>query len=322
MMDMFSMLAAASTSISTNGFIKQELDHQAIDTKCGEIQKRHRCDHCLELFETYDEMLAHKKSHPRVKQQHACENCGKVYGKKQHLRRHMLKTHNIVLEKGRIGRKSKFVLQEGDPKPYKCPECVREFSKYKQLNKHMKVHEKRFCHLCQDYVQTYAEHMRKEHNFEVPRPFQCDICKRSYRTRANIKTHMKFHMVQNRMCTCHLCNKSFRFARDLKKHMISHSQDRPIICDICGEGFKTSATLKRHAQTHTGEKPFHCSYCARRFAVKGSLNLHVRVHTNERPFVCSICQSGFKDASTLRVHKRQHSGESPLIFFYKLNDTL
>lgn len=261
-----------------------EEDQQLIETKCGEIMMTHQCEHCQLLFKTWDELRLHKKTHPREKPRQTCDTCGLQFSKKEYLRKHMLKEHDVILEKGRCGRKSKFKTADGDPKPFKCSECVREFAKYKPYNRHLKTHQKRFCNFCQDYVTTYAEHMRKVHNFEVPRNFMCDICQRTYRTKSDIVMHMKvhIHMLENRTFACKMCERTFYFNHDLRRHMKSHSLLRPIICDICGESFKTSETLKTHMRRHTGEKPFKCSFCTRSFSTSGSLNIHVRTHTNER----------------------------------------
>lgn len=249
--------------------IMHELDQFAppavqFPTKCGEALRRHRCDRCMLVFGSWDELRLHKRSHPRLKRRHPCDMCDKDYSKLDYLRRHMLKDHNVELAKGGVTRKSKHRSGgANDPKPYKCSECIREFSKYKPYNRHLKTHVKRYCELCQEYVPTYAEHLRKMHGQEVPRNFLCDICNRSYRTKNDIVVHMRMHVnvIENITIPCKLCERSFYFNHDLRRHMRSHSQLRPIICDICGESFKTGETLKTHMRRHTGEKPFQCTLC-------------------------------------------------------------
>lgn len=238
---------------------------EAVGTKCGDVMRTHKCERCLSLFRTWDELRVHKRSHPAAKRRHECDTCGMEFSKKEYLRRHLMKKHDVVLEKGRCGRKSKYKCSDDDPRPYKCTECIREFAKYKPFNRHRQTHQKRFCDVCQEYVQTYAEHMKKVHGHEVPRNFHCDICNRAYRTKSDIVMHMKMHilMIENRTIPCKLCERTFYFNHDLRRHMKTHSLLRTIICDICGESFKTSETLKTHMRRHTGEKPFVCAFCPR-----------------------------------------------------------
>lgn len=167
--------------------------------------------------------------------------------------------HDIELEKKRPGREPlipKSTLYENDPRPYKCDQCAKEYKKSKHLARHKRTHLEQYCNDCQTSISNYVDHMLKVHRIELPRPFECEVCKKCYRTKANIKAHMRIHRVENRIYNCTVCTKSFFFSTDLRKHMKSHSQNRSVICDICGDAFKSADTLKCHMRRHTGERPY------------------------------------------------------------------
>lgn len=224
------------------------------------------------------------KKYKKKRQQ--CPNCPQSYSKREYLAKHMQNEHEITLEKKRPGRQCPFYVKSAnDPRPYKCDQCVKEYAKCsvdvfvidfaaltdnsvnvifmiicryaksKHLNRHRLTHlERRRCNLCNEECgKSYADHMLRQHGIELPRPFQCDICKKTYRTKTHIQTHMRIHRVKTRTFTCSLCPKSYCYSTDLRKHMKTHSLDRSIICDICGDAFKSVDTLRCHLRRHTGE---------------------------------------------------------------------
>lgn len=195
------------------------------------------------------------KKYKKKRQQ--CTKCSKSYSKREYLSKHMKTEHDIVLEKKRPGRQSAYCVNSNDPRPYKCDQCVKEYTKSKHLTRHRRTHlEQKGCNICREVCHNYAEHMLKRHGIDLPRPFECDICKKTYRTKTNIQSHMRIHRAASRVFACTVCSKSFCFGTDLRKHMKSHSQNRSIICDVCGDAFKSADTLKCHLRRHTGERPY------------------------------------------------------------------
>lgn len=280
------------------------------------------------------------KKYKKKRQQ--CPQCSQSYSKREYLSKHMQNAHSITLEKKRPGRQCPFFDRKNpnDPRPYKCDQCVKEYAKSKHLARHRRTHfEKRLCNLCNEECGNYGDHMLRKHGIELPRPFECDICKKTYRTKTHIQTHMRIHRVEARTFACSLCPKSYCYNTDLRKHMKTHSLDRSIICDICGDAFKSVIiswplswttnffqinnclssltvqvdTLRCHLRRHTGERPYKCSLCPRAFSTSNSLDIHNRTHTGERPFQCEFCEKRFSDASTLHVHKRLHTNENPYV---------
>lgn len=151
------------------------------------------------------------------KKRQQCPKCSTSYSKREYLSKHMQNEHNIVLEKKRPGRQCPFYVKNAnDPRPYKCDQCVKEYAKSKHLARHRRTHlEKERCSQCNEEFSSYADHMLKKHGIELPRPFECDICKRTYRTKTHIQTHMRIHRAESRTFVCTICMKSFYLNTDL-----------------------------------------------------------------------------------------------------------
>lgn len=216
------------------------------------------------------------------KKRHECQSCDMTYSKRQYLMNHMIKEHNEVMSADiKSIRQPIYMATEDNPKPYKCDQCVKEYSKAKHLARHKRSHIRQFCDQCEKSFANFADHMRKIHDTELPRPFECDICHRTYRSKSNIQAHMKIHKSENRIYSCKLCPKAFFYGTDLRKHIRTHSRDRSVICEVCGAAFKSVDTLKCHVRRHTGERPYQCSQCSRSFTTSNSLEIHNRTHTGQ-----------------------------------------
>lgn len=200
-----------------------------------------------------------KPAYKYKKKRQLCPHCPMSYSKREYLSKHMINEHNVALEKKKPGRVSQFRVSGDvtDARPYKCDQCVKEYMKSKHLARHRRTHlENKRCNECNEVFNNYADHMLKKHGIELPRPFECDICHKTYRTKSNLSTHMRIHRTPSRVFSCTVCPKTFFFGTDLRKHVRTHSQNRSIICDICGEAFKSADTLKCHLRRHSGERPY------------------------------------------------------------------
>lgn len=195
---------------------------------------------------------------PYKKKRQHCSKCSANYSKREYLAKHMINEHGIELEKKKPGRSPAYMpLEENDPHPYKCIDCMKEYAKSKHLSRHRRAcHMVKMCSECNEPFLNYADHMLKSHGIDLPKNFQCEVCEKKFLTKAHIRSHMRIHNSKGRIFPCELCGKGFHFSTDLRKHMRTHSQKRSIICDICGDAFKSQDTLKCHMRRHTGEKPY------------------------------------------------------------------
>jgi len=144
------------------------------------------------------------------------------------------------------------------------------------------------------------------------RPHECDICKKSFFTRDNLKSHIKSHQ-DERPYQCDLCNNSFKTKYSLNLHKNTHTDDKPWKCEVCGTCFKQKHTLLAHKTAHTGVKPFECQYCHMKFYQKGTLRVHMIVHSNPNRYKCPYenCGKAFSFNHHLKSHVKIHTG----IFF-------
>ena len=125
------------------------------------------------------------------------------------------------------------------------------------------------------------------------KPYNCDVCKQSFRTKNNLNYHKKTHS-DVRAYKCNNCNHAFIDKGGLNQHRRIHSGERPFKCKICEKAFTQSGNFIRHKKIHTGEKPFKCSTCKKIFSRKDSMILHEKIHSkvnsqirdqDEEPFV-------------------------------------
>lgn len=123
---------------------------------------------------------------------------------------------------------------------------IFRYTQSKHLVRHKRSHKQQYCNYCEKTFSNISEHLKRAHDIDIPRPFECDICMRTYRTKSNLQAHMKIH-VASKIFECNLCPKKFFYATDLRKHLRTHSQERSVICDICGDSFK-SGEYSNHAK--------------------------------------------------------------------------
>lgn len=193
------------------------------------------------------------KKGPLKRQQ--CTKCDRNYSKRRYLEKHMWNDHNVVLPKATRGRVPLLPAFEIDPRPYKCDQCIKEYTHLHRLVRHKKVHVLTFCEYCKDSFTYHEDHMRKEHGIELAHPFACEQCGRGFRAKSTYQAHVLLHDEENRTFKCSLCAKAFFHATDLRKHIKTHSNVRSVICEVCGDGFKSAETLKCHMRRHTGDRP-------------------------------------------------------------------
>lgn len=96
------------------------------------------------------------------------------------------------------------------------------------------------------YNDNLLAHLKQYHEY-----FECDLCKKIYRTKNHMKLHMRTH-INAREYQCSICPKAFNFFSQLKRHERSHSTTYVWYCEICGVGFKNKPNLAHHMRSHNG----------------------------------------------------------------------
>ncbi|XP_049458493.1 zinc finger protein Xfin-like isoform X1 [Epinephelus fuscoguttatus] len=255
------------------------------------------------------------KGQSGVKKPFSCSKCGKRFGLKGNLNRHM-RTHT-------------------GEKRFNCSVCTKSFAQGGTLQRHMTVHtgEKRYnCSVCNERFAWRQQADRhkcpgryggEDSGGPEPagnsdpdpdlqpdslrcgpdeKPFSCSECNKRFARKAHLQEHMRTH-TREKPFRCSICTKSFTQSGSLRLHMRSHTGEKPFSCSVCGKRFHRKENLVQHDRTHTGEKPFSCSVCKKSFTQRGNLLTHMRTHTRGDGFSCSVCGQMFARLFQLRNHQ-------------------
>nr|XP_046227708.1 zinc finger protein 585A-like [Scatophagus argus]XP_046227718.1 zinc finger protein 585A-like [Scatophagus argus] len=343
---------------------------QYICSKCGESSsswlelRAHKKTHAVEgltclacdkQFKEKAALASHLKVHEKVQSSSPrsliCGDCGKVFGRMYHLKRHIM-THR----KGSNNEcytcpdcQKSFAFPEDLNKHLEihvkenngtCPKCNETFGSPEELETHMKVHEK--CYACSTCGKKFkVEYALKKHEQgHQDEQYYCSLCRKRFIKLSHYKRHimvhdrresrcphcdsvflkltaLKYHLrthTEERPYQCTCCIETFEEKEDLEQHCLKHrkfKRERPYSCTRCDYAFSTLIELTEHMSSHEGEQPSNCPVCGRTFLNKNKLEKHLSIHTGERPHLCSICGNGFPSAASLKLHVHIHTGEKP-----------
>ncbi|EEC00497.1 zinc finger protein, putative [Ixodes scapularis] len=161
-----------------------------------------------------------------------CSACGKSFGRKEHIDRHM-RTHT-------------------DERTFACAVCGKSFRQKVHLARHVRIHtgERPFaCAVCGKSFsrkEHIGRHMRT-HTGE--RPFCCPTCGKAFAQKAHLENHVRIHTGE-RPFACAACGKAFRQKEHIHRHMRTHTGERPFHCAACGKSFRQKSHVERHLRTH------------------------------------------------------------------------
>ncbi|XP_063240084.1 zinc finger protein 845-like isoform X3 [Bacillus rossius redtenbacheri] len=259
--------------------------------KKNKITGKLTCLHCFHKFD--DTLTLHQHtlaSHP-TKQYH-CIACNERFLSRKELKLHEDTHYDNVM--------------------YRCDCCSQEFSKERQLKHHKDmVHRDPHCRFCgkeilkaQTLKNHELRHTRQTSNFE------CDICKRVFKTKTGLRHHVASHTGEYKFC-CDYCGRGFMSRMMMEEHRSMHTKEERYVCDVCGRKFSFQSTYWIHRKWHDTPYPYKCNFCGRMFRHSSLLAVHKRKHTGERPYKCPHCSLTFPVGGTLKRHVILHTGVYP-----------
>ncbi|XP_034043156.1 zinc finger and SCAN domain-containing protein 2-like [Thalassophryne amazonica] len=145
-----------------------------------------------------------------IKKPFTCSECGKRYGQKKNLKRHM-KVHT-------------------GEKPFGCPICKKRFSFSQGFKNHMSIHmgEKPFsCLVCNKRFTERGNLNRHVRIHTGEKPFSCSICQKRFTCSTGVVSHMRSHTGE-RPYHCSVCDKGFTRKPYLIKHMSVHRREKTV----------------------------------------------------------------------------------------------
>ncbi|XP_062291805.1 zinc finger and SCAN domain-containing protein 31-like [Scomber scombrus] len=132
---------------------------------------------------------------------YSCSDCGKRFGQKGTLRRHVKKIHKRE-------------------KPFACSLCNANFSQQIALEQHVRIHsgEKPFsCSVC-DKKFTQKRNLKCHMTVHTgEKPFSCSICAKRFTQKRILKGHMMVHTGEKPF-SCSVCEKRFTRRSRVKNH--------------------------------------------------------------------------------------------------------
>ncbi|XP_045778055.1 uncharacterized protein LOC123875952 isoform X3 [Maniola jurtina] len=180
----------------------------------------------------------------------------------------------------------------------------------------------------------------KETFTKPPRPFRCNICAVSFRTRGHLLVHersashnIKISMAPNSDNAKHVVSEYLKHSRINPMISLDDSvqNHRDISSDECdgsktplqektrmdnnmdGEGMKlplseyeamASNDVTEGKKIETEDDWRDCDFCNKMFREPAQLKLHLNIHYMERPFRCSVCAVSNRTKGYLQKHDR------------------
>ncbi|KAI8740895.1 zinc finger protein Xfin [Biomphalaria glabrata] len=263
-----------------------------------------------------------------------CEECNKVFNKKQTLRQHFIThTNRFACPYCDARCKSKGDLRthiqtHTKEKPFHCDICNTDYTRESILRKHMKTQTHiRACYERDNMLRLQSKEppntCEKEVDQFVPSQtkvrlegFSCRHCKKVVFCKSEYKKHVKSHSFKH---VCNICQKGCINALLLKIHKRSHTKNNLLSCKVCSRTFANLYRLKEHVKTH---KSLNINKPSQEMLIKAAINKHNKDLKQKMSTAksgqtssakggkleCEICQKTFSSEKRFENHSRVHEG--------------
>ena len=100
--------------------------------------------------------------------------------------------------------------------------------------------------------------------------FACPHCGKTFVTERNLKSHQRYHTLEN--VDCPVCLMTFPNKFHLKMHSRIHDPKvYRATCKICNQNFNSASAFSSHRKLHLEAKQYTCEHCQKGFARKDYL---------------------------------------------------
>lgn len=261
------------------------------------------CDLCQRSFAKHSDLTRHKQFvHGSVTTFYICEECGRTFSRKDHLKSHLLTHKNRPLKSSGENDDDSFI------KTYSCDNCGRAYIRLENLKKHQ---------------EQRCESVEKSGN--ISKTIVDDL--KDERITEKVFKGINFHFmsvndVKNRVDNtlrsypCEFCSRLFIRKDHLKNHERTHTGERPFQCERCDKRFAKRFVMTRHLRNvhRVNTKMHKCPDCDRMFARTDHLKTHMRIHilaavrnkTKSKVHICGICEKEFTRSDNLKTHMKIH----------------
>lgn len=209
-------------------------------------------------------------------------------------------------------------------KKIQCSLCGEVFTNKVKLDHHLLEHTG-----LKEFSLNY-----KSADKQIEKPYKCDLCNKTYKTRESYLIHKREHSVDN-LFQCEICKVYFRHKEQFLEHKEKHVSLnlKSFCCHYCNKTFRDKSKMTEHVdkvhikmetvdETHlvdtnksansiqVMQKPYTCVLCGKTFLSSQGVIQHIKVHSGEnQKFTCFECGKKFTQQSSLKLHSRMHSGE-------------
>ena len=312
------------TKLTSHMIAVHETDHRQYQCEhCGKkfnakqhyethILKKHEeacftCEKCGSKFYSLKSLEKHQRTvYCSVDhEKHVCDHCKKGFSTESKLKMHKLNAKGACLPP--------------DEQDWKCKICHIQLNSLKAYTDHQwKKHQspRIYCDLCGNMVleerfEVHRESCLKNFNENFAgHPFQCDKCKRSYKTK-KLLWHHGIRVHENLQIKCDHCDLTFANKTKLKEHVKVMHSSRVYTCEFCDGTFKTDRQYWWHMDKVHPEKIMRCKYCNRRFVTKERLEKHscdakkeaeAKTRQEKDHFDCKVCTAKLSTIVELKDH--------------------
>lgn len=224
--------------------------------------------------------IAHAEECEIGSRNHQCVYCHQLFLSKGALTYHIIRYHRNVLKKS-------------------CDICDLKFEYFHELTKHMQI-----------------KHTKPLNG----KPMTCHICKKLFRNRETLRTHIYRHKNCDGTCyKVYLDQNNFTYLKSKRVCVHKKNNKTKITCMECFKEMPSSFALKRHAVIHSINYKY-CRFCNINYENVEKLKRHfMKCHSKETCFHCDYCNLELSTFRNMMNHRKSQRHRKQYWLVYRKN---